>query len=695
VKALRTALASATALLSFALLLPASPAAGAVAGGFTFGAAGDFGATSRTATTLDNMGSQTDFALAIGDLSYSQMEPESDWCDWVKSHVGQTFPFELVSGDQEMDGAPDGDIDKFAACLPDRMGGVTGAYGKQYYFDYPKGPSPLARFIMISPSLELDGSKWSYDNGTARQQWLINAIRSARAGGIPWVIVGNHTPCLSATSKPCAIGNDVNNVFIREGVDLVLQGHSHTYERGKQLALSSSCTKVSHGTYKSACVADSGADNAYDKGKGTIFLIDGVSGKSISTIESGKADASYFAKLMGSNKSPTYGFTKYDVTRTQIRAVFVPSSSGSFRDEFTIGTASPPPPPDGTAPTASLTAPLDGATVVGTVTAQATASDNVGVTKVELAVDGVTVAVDTTVPYALPWNSTTVANGPHTLTARAFDAAGNTGTSPPVTVTVDNPPPDLTNPIVDLTAPLDGATVVGTVTAQATASDNVGVTKVELAVDGAPVAVDTTAPYDLPWNSTTVGNGPHTLIARAYDAAGNVGLSAPPVNVTVNNPQTVFNSAPVADATINKSNPNTRDPSPKTLMVDTSPDVLNALIKLDTSAIPGTYTSVKLTLHCVDDSPQGGVFNRAGSEVWNESTVTWNTAPTLGTPIAGATLGEVQDGSQYQVELKDFVTGPGVWTIRMTTPSSNGADYASINDGTASLRPSLVVTTSG
>jgi hypothetical protein len=89
------------------------------------------------------------------------------------------------------------------------------------------------------------------------------------------------------------------------------------------------------------------------------------------------------------------------------------------------------------------------------------------------------------------------------------------------------------------------------------------------------------------------------------------------------------------------------------------------------------------------------VFNRAGSEVWNESTVTWNTAPTLGTPIAGATLGEVQDGSQYQVELKDFVTGPGVWTIRMTTPSSNGADYASINDGTASLRPSLVVTTSG
>ena len=50
---------------------------------------------------------------------------------------------------------------------------------------------------------------------------------------------------------------------------------------------------------------------------------------------------------------------------------------------------------------------------------------------------------DTTVPYTVVWNTTTVANGAHVLTAVARDAAGNATTSAPVNVTVLNtgPPP--------------------------------------------------------------------------------------------------------------------------------------------------------------------------------------------------------------------------------------------------------------
>ncbi|WP_026852196.1 M4 family metallopeptidase [Geothrix fermentans] len=80
----------------------------------------------------------------------------------------------------------------------------------------------------------------------------------------------------------------------------------------------------------------------------------------------------------------------------------------------------------------------------------------------------------------------------------------------------------------DTTAPTVSASesgTSGTITFSATASDNVGVTKVEFYVDGALKGSDTTSPYSLSFDSTTLTNGTHTLTAKAYDAAGNVGTS--------------------------------------------------------------------------------------------------------------------------------------------------------------------------
>ncbi|MCL7420197.1 MAG: Ig-like domain-containing protein [Methylobacter sp.] len=94
---------------------------------------------------------------------------------------------------------------------------------------------------------------------------------------------------------------------------------------------------------------------------------------------------------------------------------------------------------DTTAPTVSLTAPTNGATVLGTVTVSANASDNVGVVGVQFRLDGVNLgAEDTSSPYSIAWDTTAVANGSHSLTAVARDAAGNIRTSDAVTVTVDN-----------------------------------------------------------------------------------------------------------------------------------------------------------------------------------------------------------------------------------------------------------------
>jgi beta-lactamase superfamily II metal-dependent hydrolase len=89
-------------------------------------------------------------------------------------------------------------------------------------------------------------------------------------------------------------------------------------------------------------------------------------------------------------------------------------------------------------PTTSITAPLAGATVSGTTSVTASASDNVGVTKVEFYLDGVLQSTDTTSPYAWSWNTTTATNGAHSLTSKAYDAALNVGTSAAVGVTVSN-----------------------------------------------------------------------------------------------------------------------------------------------------------------------------------------------------------------------------------------------------------------
>jgi len=170
----------------------------------------------------------------------------------------------------------------------------------------------------------------------------------------------------------------------------------------------------------------------------------------------------------------------------------------------------------------------------GGITLSAIASDNVGVTNVEFRVDGVLKGSDATSPYAITLDSTALANGSHSLTATAYDAAGNSTASSPVSFTIDNTAPvDTTPPTVS--ASESGSS--GTITLSATASDNVGVTMVDFYIDGSLRGSDGTSPYSLGFDSTTLADGSHNLVAVAFDAAGNSATSA-----TV--PFSVANSAP-------------------------------------------------------------------------------------------------------------------------------------------------------
>jgi len=89
---------------------------------------------------------------------------------------------------------------------------------------------------------------------------------------------------------------------------------------------------------------------------------------------------------------------------------------------------------DSTPPSDTITAPTSGQSVSNTVSVLVNATDNVGVVKVELYVDGVLYGTSATAPFTIKWSTRKVATGAHTLQSKAYDAAGNVGASSTITV---------------------------------------------------------------------------------------------------------------------------------------------------------------------------------------------------------------------------------------------------------------------
>lgn len=179
---------------------------------------------------------------------------------------------------------------------------------------------------------------------------------------------------------------------------------------------------------------------------------------------------------------------------------------------------------DTTPPTVSFSSPANGSILSGTVDVQVSASDNRGVSAVSFYVDGVLQSTKTASPYTFTWDTTRASNGSHTLRAVASDAAGNSANSQ-ISVSVSNLT-DTTPPVVTITSPSNGATVSGNkLTISVSASNSGGIARVELYVDGQLKSTLTSAPYSFNQNPRNWTAGAHTLQAKAYDRAGNVGIS--------------------------------------------------------------------------------------------------------------------------------------------------------------------------
>jgi len=164
------------------------------------------------------------------------------------------------------------------------------------------------------------------------------------------------------------------------------------------------------------------------------------------------------------------------------------------------------------APSVSLTGISSQAPVSGKVTLGADTSS--GVTQVKWYVDGDEVGWDYGAPWQANWHSPSVADGRHTIFAKAADGAGAWGTSAVVTFTIAN------DAAVEVTSPAAGSTVSGAVTLSATASDPTGVRQMKWYVDGAEVGWDGSAPWQVSWSSAGVAAGKHMIFAKAQNGEG-------------------------------------------------------------------------------------------------------------------------------------------------------------------------------
>lgn len=213
-----------------------------------------------------------------------------------------------------------------------------------------------------------------------------------------------------------------------------------------------------------------------------------------------------------------------------------------------------PTPSDTTPPTVSISSPTAGQTISGTVNISANAADNVAVLSVSIFIDGVFAGLSSSSPYSYSWDSTQYPNGSHIISAKALDSSNNLGESTTITVNTSNttapistpsptpsstptptptsiPAPlssDTTPPVVSVSSLTNGSIMKVNSTAyiQASASDNIKISKVEFYVNGSLKCTSSVTPYTCSWKVPAKKNIIYTLSVKAYDSSNNTSSSS-------------------------------------------------------------------------------------------------------------------------------------------------------------------------
>jgi hypothetical protein len=266
---------------------------------------------------------------------------------------------------------------------------------------------------------------------------------------------------------------------------------------------------------------------------------------------------------------------------------------------------------------------------------------------------------------------TSPAQGRHYIMVNKYSGDGAYS----LTATITYGGGDTTAPTVSVTAPTNGATVSGTTTISASASDNVGVSSVEFYIDSALVNTDTSSPYSYSWSTTSYSNGAHSIYAKAKDAANNVGTSST-ISVTVSNSvadttaPTVSITAPTSGATVSGTTTISASASDNVGVTSVEFYVDSVLKGTDTSS-PYSYswdtTAYSNAAHTIYAKAKD-----AANNVGTSSTISVTVSNSAGSVL---TSGVPVSGSL------SAVGATATWTI--TVPASTSSMYSVLTCGTS------------
>lgn len=253
--------------------------------------------------TVNNVQKQNpDLLLALGDYSYANTS--ACWFDLIRP-IGSITRVGFGNHDVENSGLVNSYLNNFGL-------------SRQYY-SYKIGN---VHILTIS-------TEEIFTKGLQQYNFVLGDLEGANSDPkIKWIIVNMHVP-LYASPNTCGdsgcdgdknLRETYHPIFDKYGVDLVLEGHVHNYQRSYPIAYNSQ--NPSNPTVTS-CSKDS-----YSNPDGEVFAIVGTGGENFH----GLSDKSYY---MASQQDSKFGILDMHISANTLEAKFI-DNTGSILDQFTI-----------------------------------------------------------------------------------------------------------------------------------------------------------------------------------------------------------------------------------------------------------------------------------------------------------------------------------------------------------------------
>ena len=266
-------------------------------------AAGDWGCSSNTEKTVNNAKSMNpQLLLALGDYSYEKTS--TCWLDLIKP-VDSITKINFGNHDDDKDGLLNSYLNHFGL-------------SKQYY-----------SFDINNVHVLTMATEEKFDTNSEQYNFVVNDLRKAANNpDINWIIVSMHYPFYSSPNtckeSDCAGNKESRDLFHplfdKYGVDLVLQGHVHNYERSYPLKFNQESSPEP--------IVTSITKTDYENPNGVIFAIVGTGGVNIHGL-------SGLAPFMAYQQDSKFGILDLHISDNKLDAKFV-SNNGATLDHFSI-----------------------------------------------------------------------------------------------------------------------------------------------------------------------------------------------------------------------------------------------------------------------------------------------------------------------------------------------------------------------